>query len=133
MLARQQPFAILTAFLVLCVIIYLIRRKKLREEYALLWLAVGVGVLALAAWYPALVWITRVIGAVQPTTTLFLFALLFLMVISIHFSISHSKLADQIKDLTQEIALLRKEVEKNGGKGRKGREEVNHEDTKAQR
>ena len=111
MLANQRPFAILTALVLTALIVYLIRKRKLREEYALLWLIVGAGVIALAVWYGALLRLTRLIGAVAPTTTLFIFAILFLLVLAIHFSISHSRLSDQIKDLTQELAMIRKEME----------------------
>ncbi len=114
MLREQIPFAIVTAFLLLGLILYLIRKRKLREEYALLWLVVGAGVIALTLYYPLLVWLTALIGAVDPTSTLFLFSLIFLLVLSIHFSIAHSRLKDQIKDLTQELALLRHELESKG-------------------
>lgn len=112
MLNEQRPFAIITSLLLLGFIVYLIRKRKLREEYALLWLLVGVSVIVLSIWYSLIEWITHFIGAVAPTTTLFIFSLLFLLTLSIHFSISHSRMADQIKDLTQEIAMLRHEMEK---------------------
>ena len=111
MLPEQRPFAIVTALALLALIVWLIRRRKLREEYALLWLLVGIGTIVLALWYGPLAWITRLIGAVAPTTTLFIFAILFLAIVSIHFSISLSRLKDQVKDLTQELALLRKDGE----------------------
>ena len=118
MLAEQRPFAIITALVLLGLIVYLIRKRKLREEYALLWLAVGAGVIVLAVWYGLLEWITQLIGAVDPTSTLFIFSLIFLLIISIHFSVVNSKMKDQIRDLTQEIAMLRREVEKKiSGKG----------------
>ncbi len=111
MLPEQRPFAILTSILLIGVILYLIRKRKLREEYALLWLAVGVGVIILSVWYGLLEALTKLTGAVDPTSALFLFSLLFLLIMAIHFSIVNSKLKDQIKDLTQEIAILRKEIE----------------------
>jgi len=118
LLAEQRPFAIITALVLLGLIVYLIRKRKLREEYALLWLAVGAGVIVLAVWYGLLEWITQLIGAVDPTSTLFIFSLIFLLIISIHFSVVNSKMKDQIRDLTQEIAMLRREVEKKiSGKG----------------
>ena len=46
--------------------------------------------------------------------TLFIFSLIFLMVVSIHFSVVNSRLKDQIRDLTQEIGLLREEIEERG-------------------
>ena len=111
MLAEQRPFAVVTALALLALIVWLIRRRKLREEYALLWPLVGIGTIVLALWYGPLAWFTRLIGAVAPTTTLFIFAILFLAIVSIHFSISLSRLKDQVKDLTQELALLRKDRE----------------------
>ena len=111
MLDEQRPFAVITALLLLGLIVYLVRRRRLREEYALLWIAVGVAVIVLALWYGLLSWLTRMIGAVDPTSTLFIFSLLFLLVISIHFSVVNSRMKDQIRDLTQEIGLLRQELE----------------------
>ena len=116
MLPEQRPFAVITSLALLGLIVWLIRRRKLREEYALLWLGVGVVTIVLALWYGLLEWLTRLIGAVAPTTTLFIFAILFLSVVSIHYSISLSRIKDQVRDLTQELALLRKDVEV-GGKG----------------
>ena len=111
MSVRQQIFAITVAALLVLLIFELIRRRKLREEYALIWLAVGLGILALVWFYGVLEWLTRLIGAVLPTTTLFLFAFLFLIAMALHFSIKLSKLTGQIKDLTQEIGILRSELE----------------------
>lgn len=118
MLPEQRPFAVLTALALLAVIIFLVRRRKLREEYALLWLIVGGAVLVLSLWYGLLQWLTALIGAVDPTSTLFIFSLLFLLVMSLHFSIINSRLKDQIKDLTQEIGLLRYEISKREGEDR---------------
>ena len=112
---RQKLFAIAVALLLILLIIELIRRRKLREEYALVWLAVGIGVVLLVWRYAILERVTRLIGAVMPTTTLFLFALFFLLVMAMHFSIKLSKLTGQIKDLTQEIGILRTELESRRG------------------
>jgi hypothetical protein len=111
LLPSQRPFAIITALALAALIIYLIRRRRLREEYALLWFAVAAMIVVVSFFYPLVLWLTRLIGAVTPTTTLFMFSILFLLIVSIHFSVVNSRLKDQIKDLTQEIALLRHEVE----------------------
>jgi hypothetical protein len=89
----------------------LIKRRKLREEYALLWLFTGIGMLVLVIGYPILLWLSNLIGAVAPTTTLFLFAMLFLILISIHFSVKFTTLSDQMQSVITELALLRKELE----------------------
>ena len=64
--------------------------------------------------YSWLEFVTKVIGAVLPTTTLFISALVFLMLLSIQFSVRISKLTDQVKNLIQENALLREKVEEIG-------------------
>jgi Mg2+/citrate symporter len=121
--ARQKAFAIVVAIVLILSIFELIRRRKLREEYALVWLLVGFGIVALVWAYGLLEWLTREIGAVAPTTTLFLFAFLFLIVMAMQFSIKLSKLVGQIKDLTQEIGILRAELEELG----RGKEPVRRE------
>ena len=115
MLPRQKVFALMAAVLLILLILELIRRRKLREEYALVWLAVGAGIVFLVWFYGLLEGLTRLIGAVAPTTTLFLFAFFFLLVMAMHFSIKFSKLVGQIKELTQEIGILRAELEEIRG------------------
>jgi hypothetical protein len=116
LLPEQRPFAVVTALALAGMIVWLVRRRRLREEYALLWLAVAAVIVAVAVFSRALLWLTALIGAVDPTSTLFIFSLLFLLVVSLHFSVVNSRLKDQVRDLTQEIALLRREVEKSLGR-----------------
>lgn len=111
MLFKQKIFAIVASSALIIFIAVLIKRRKLREEYALLWLATGVVILVFAIGYPLLVWVSKMIGAVTPTTTLFLFAFLFVMVISISFSVKFSKLTDQMQNVITELSFLRKELE----------------------
>jgi hypothetical protein len=118
MLHRQKIFAIIASVVLIVFITALIRRKKLKEEFALLWLLTAAGILVMVVWYGLLERLSGLIGAVAPTTTLFLFAFLFLILISIHFSVKFSKLSDQIKDLSQELAFLRKEMEEIKNKSR---------------
>jgi hypothetical protein len=57
-------------------------------------------------WYDLLVFIGRFLGGVIPSAVLFLFGLMFLLLISLHQSVKISKLSDQIKNLSQELAML---------------------------
>lgn len=104
---RQQLFAVLAAVGLFLLIVELVRRRKLREEYSWLWLLMGVAILFPTIFYPALVWFSELIGAVVITTTLFIVALLFVILVCIQFSVRISKLTTQVKDLAQEVALLR--------------------------
>lgn len=112
MTVKQQIFAILVSLAVFVLTIDMVRKKRLREEYSLLWLGTSVLMLTLILRYDWLLAITKLIGAVLPTTTLFLGSILFLMLLSVQFSMKISKLSNQVKDLVQENALLRYEFER---------------------
>ncbi len=107
---HQKIFAILASIILLVFIFELVRKKKLKEEYSWLWILTGVIMLVLVVWYDFLLFMTRLIGAGNPRTTLFLFGLLFLVLINIHFSIRISTFTDQIKELAQRLAILTKEL-----------------------
>ena len=112
MTIKQQIFSILISLAVFFITIELVRKKRLREEYSLLWLCTSMMMIVLIIRYDWLLVLTKIIGAVLPTTTLFLGSIIFLMLLSVQFSMRISRLADQIKDLVQENALLRYEFEK---------------------
>lgn len=111
MTIKQQIFSILISLAVFFFTIDMVRKKRLREEYSLLWLGTSVLMLILIIKYDWLLALTKLIGAVLPTTTLFLGSILFLMLLSVQFSMKISKLSNQVKDLVQENALLRYEFE----------------------
>jgi len=113
MTVKQQIFSILVSLAVFFFTIDLVRKKRLREEYSLLWLGTSVLMLILIIRYDWLLALTKLIGAVLPTTTLFLGSILFLALLSVQFSIKISRLSNQVKDLVQENALLRYEFEKS--------------------
>ena len=112
MTEKQQIFSILVSGLVFFLTIDLVRKKRLREEYSLLWLGTSFVMIVLIIKYNWLLYLTNFIGAVLPTTTLFLGSILFLILIAVQFSIKISRLSNQVKDLVQENALLRYEFEK---------------------
>ena len=113
MLLQQKIFAVIASLSLLITIVYLVKKKKLREEYSLLWLLTGFVILLLVLWYDLLVMITELIGAVTPTTTLFIFGILFLMLIALHFAVRISNLSDQVKNLSQKISLLEAERDRD--------------------
>jgi len=113
---RQKIFALAIGIAIFLFILEMVRRRKLREEYSWLWLLTGLGIIVLAAWYDLLVFITDLIGAALPTTTLFLFGVVFLMLIALHYSIKISALTDQVRKLAQELAILHEEVKEHRDK-----------------
>lgn len=103
---RQKIFAIVVAVSLLVLVVELVRRRKLREEYSWLWLLASLVVLVLALWYDALLLITRLIDAELPISVLVLFSLLFLLVVNIHYSVKISSLTKQTVQLAQKVALM---------------------------
>ena len=106
MTLHQKIFALITALAVFALILELVRRRRLREEYSWLWLLLTAAMIVLVVWYEVVLFVTRLIGAVSPVTTLLLFASLCLLVIAVHYSVIISKLTTDVKNLAQEVALL---------------------------
>ncbi len=109
---KQKIFALIVCLAVFVVTIDLVRKKRLREEYSVLWLTTSVIMLVLVVKYDWLQALTTLIGAGLPTSTLFLGSIIFLMLIAVQFSLKISLLSDQVKNLVQENALLRREFER---------------------
>ena len=107
---RQKIVAILLAVAMLFVVIELVRKRKLREEYSFLWVGTGVALLTLAIFSNLLTWFQQLVGAAYPTSALFFGGLVFLMLVALQISVRLSKLTFRNKSLTQRVALLEREV-----------------------
>ncbi len=107
---RNKMVALAVSIGLLLLIIELVRRRKLREEYSWLWLLTASTILVLAVWFDLLKWITALVGAIIPSSTIFMLAFLFLIFISLHFSVVISKLTNHTIELAQRYALLELEI-----------------------
>lgn len=107
---RNRMVALVVSIGLLLLIIELVRRRKLREEYSWLWLLTASTILVLAVWFDLLKWITALVGAILPSSTIFMLAFLFLIFISLHFSVVISKLTNHNIELAQRYALLELEM-----------------------
>src|SRR5439155_870240 len=87
-------------------IIELVRRRRLKEEYTVLWVTTAIALLLLAAWPGLLRDLTQGIGAISQASTLYFFGLLFVILLLLHFSLRVSQLERRVIALLQEIALL---------------------------
>jgi hypothetical protein len=97
----------LASVLLILVVLELIRSRRLRERYALLWLATGVVLLVLSLWRNGLNTIAGWFGVRgYPPAVLFAVGVLFILLVLLHYSTVISKLADQNVVLAQRLALL---------------------------
>ena len=94
------------ALAILLMVIELVRRRKLKEEYSVLWVGTAALTLLGSIWFSLLRNVTEAIGAVSPASTLFFFGLLFCIVLLLHFSVRISALERQLTTLVQEVGLM---------------------------
>jgi hypothetical protein len=106
----QKTVAFVLAIGMLVAVVELVRRRKLREEYALVWLGTGLALLLLAWQHQWLSWFQQLISAKSPVSALFLGAFLFLMFLSLLFSVRLSKMSFRQRKLVQRLAILEKEL-----------------------
>ena len=108
--------AAVASLLLILVVLELIRGRRLKERYALLWLATGLVLLVLSVWRGGLNTIAGWFGvATYPPAILFAVMMLFVIVVLLHYSTVLSKLADQNTSLAQRLALLEQRVEDGRG------------------
>ena len=108
---RVSVLAGIVSFLLLLAVLELVRRRRLRERYALLWLLTAVVMLGLSIWRGALETVSGWIGIYYPPSMLFLVATLFVLLVLLHYSTVISRLSDQNTILAQRLALLEARLE----------------------
>jgi len=104
--SRIQILTVLVAAILLIGVLELVRRRRLLERYALVWLVSSVVLLGLSIWRGALDRIAEQIGVAYPPNALFIVAFGFVLWMLLHFSVAVSRLSDQSKILAQRLALL---------------------------
>ena len=105
---RVLSLTLCAAFLI--AVLVLVRRGRLREEYTPIWTVVAVGTMIVTIWFDVVRVLTRLVGAWTPASTLFFFALVFLLVVSLNYAVRLSGMSLQVKLLAQEVALLRAQI-----------------------
>ena len=110
MQTKLQIVAIVASSGLVLIVFELLRRRRLIERYALLWLLSSVVLLGLSVWTGLLEVISKAVGIVYPPNALFMIAFAFVLVLLLHFSIAISRLSSETKLLAQEVARLDKEM-----------------------
>ncbi len=108
---RVSIAGVIASILLILVILELIRGRRLKERYALLWLATGVVLLVLSAWRGGLNTIASWVGVTSyPPAVLFAVATLFILLVLLHYSTVLSRLTDENVELAQRVALLEEQM-----------------------
>ena len=109
--AAPRLLAVVLSLALVAIVLWLVKRRTLREEYTPIWILVAFTIALVSLVSPLLQGLTRAIGAWTQSSALFFFGQLFLVAICLNYAVRLSRLTVQIKNLGQELALLRAEVE----------------------
>ena len=116
-LSRAQIVTAACATLLALMVLDLVRRRRLSEEYSLLWVISTVVVAVLGFSTPLLKALTHALGILYEASTVFFFGLGFATAMLLFLSIKLSRLGQDHLALTRELAFLRLEVERLRGQG----------------
>ncbi|MDE2749283.1 MAG: DUF2304 domain-containing protein [Chloroflexota bacterium] len=122
MIDRSTIFMVGASILALLIVLELVRRRHLSEEYSLLWLGTAVAMLVVGIWRDLLHSLAALVNIYHPPNLLFLLAVLFLLFMQLYFSTVITRLTRESKEAAQQIALLRYELSQLRG------EQVDSED-----
>lgn len=111
MLDRAMIFGLVAGIGAFIFVLELVRRRRLKEEYSLLWLATAVVLIGLSLSRPALDTLASAVGIIYPPSALFLVAVIFVLFILLHYSIVLTRLTQENKENAQQLALLRWQIE----------------------
>ena len=113
--------AAIASLVLLIAVLELVRRRRLREKYALLWILTAIVLLVLSVWRGAVTSIATTLGVSYGPTVLFAVGALFVLVVLLHYSTVISALTDRTVALSQQLAILeerlrRLETDQSGDK-----------------
>ena len=110
-LSRTQVIVAIAAVGLMLYVLDLVRRRRLSEEYSFLWVLASVTIAVLGFSTPLLRGMTRALGMMFESSTVFAIGLAFAIVVLLYLSVKMSRLTQENQMLARELALLRHELE----------------------
>jgi len=117
---KAQIIALVATLAILLLILELVRRRRLVERYALLWMSVALALFVLAIWTDGLDVIADLMGIEEPANAIFILAFGTVFLLLLNFSVATSRLSEETKILAQETARLEQELRVARGEGAGG-------------
>ena len=124
---KAQIIALVVTFAIFLFVLDLVRRRRLSERYAIIWMSAALALLILSIWTGGLDAIADLMGIQEPANAIFIIAFAVGFLLLLNFSVVSSRLSEESKVLAQEIARLEQELrherslrggEENGFSGR---------------
>ena len=104
---KLNVLTVVVGVLLLLVILELLRRRQLREKYAVLWIVVGLGVIPMAVFPRGLDRVAKLIGVASGASLVLFLGIVLLLLICTHLSWEVSQLEEETRALAEEVALIR--------------------------
>ena len=109
--SRLAIVSIITAVAALILVFELLRRRRLREKYAVIWVVIALGTLIVAAFPQLLRWVADLVGIQTPSNLLFFGSLIVLFAVSLQLSREVGLLEEQSRRLAEEVGTLTMRVD----------------------
>lgn len=110
-MVKMQIISLLFSGFILYSIFEMVRKKKIKEEYSILWFFMGLVFLFLSIFPNVIDMLGNLFGIAYAPTLILLLLFTFVLSVLIHFSVVLSKLSEKNKDLIQEVGLLKHELD----------------------
>jgi len=110
--SSARVLALTCSLLLVSAVLWLVYRRELREEYTPIWMGVALALVLVSVRLDWLYALTRAIGAWTPSSLIFFLGEVFLVVICLNYAVRLSRTGVEIKNLAQEVALLRARLER---------------------
>lgn len=107
---KAQVIALIVTFSIFLFVLELVRRRKLAERYALLWMTAALALLVLSIWTGGLDAIANLMGIQEPANAIFIIAFAVGFLLLLNFSVASSRLSEETKVLAQEVGRLEQEL-----------------------
>ena len=105
-------FAVASCIGLIAFLVVLLRTRRLREKYAIIWIVAGLGTLVLGAFPGTMGALAKAVGVQTPSNLLFAVALIILLLVCIQLSVEITSLEEETRTLVEEVAMLRFDVER---------------------
>ncbi len=104
---RLTIVSVIVAIAALILVFELLRRRRLREKYAVIWVVISIGTLVVALFPPLLGWVAALVGIQTPSNLLFFTSLIILFAVSLQLSREVGLLEEQSRRLAEEVGGLK--------------------------
>lgn len=111
---RSTIFFVVLAAIMLIMVGNLLRSRRIRERYAVLWVAVGLFLVVLVVFPSLLSWLARTVGVAVPSNLLFILVIGMLLGIALQLTLEVSRAEDRSRVLAENVAILNLEMREAG-------------------